>query len=349
MKKSYDVVIIGGGPSGISCALNLLLNGINNILVIEKYKFPRYKCCAGYITGKTKKAYEQLGLNIDKCNYSLIKDFNICYKLNIVQRIDNKFLYTNKNINRVELDNNFVKIAKEKGIEIKEESSITNHNIDKNEITINNKERVKYNYLIFADGTLGFGSRYQKTKNKNIAMQAIIKTNTKEKIDIHFGISKKGYGWISSYNKVTNIGLTDVYDNDINYIELFKNYAKSMNIKINDKDIKGAFTPIGIRKPIINNTIFYVGDALGACDPLTLSGLRYSLKSGEICAKAIAKNNNKIYYKYVLILRIKFSIMKIILKIFYLKPVLFIIFNIGSRYFGNFIAKMFNNFFINKK
>ena len=352
MKNRYNVIIIGAGPSGISAALNLLKNNISDILVIEKYTFPRYKCCAGYITGKTKKEYEKLGLNIDKCNYSLIKDFNIFYKNNHIQKINNKFLYTNKKINRIELDYNFVKIAKEKGIKIQENTSLTKHDINKNKIILNNKKSITYNYLIFADGTLGFGSRYQKQNkinNKNIAMQAIVKTDNKEKIDIHFGISKKGYGWISSYNGTTNIGLTDVYAKNINYFELFKNYARKNNIDIKDQDIKGAFTPIGIRNPIINKNIFYVGDALGACDPLTLSGLRYSLKSGEICAKAIAKNSNKIYIKYVNKLKVKFSLMKILLSLFYVKPVLFLTFNIGSKYFGNFIAKAFNDFFINKK
>lgn len=57
MKTKYKVVIIGCGPSGISTALNLINNGINDILIIEKYKIPRYKCCAGYITSKTKREY----------------------------------------------------------------------------------------------------------------------------------------------------------------------------------------------------------------------------------------------------------------------------------------------------
>lgn len=55
MNKKYDVIIIGAGPAGISAALNLQELGKKNILVIERYVFPRYKCCAGYITGKTKK------------------------------------------------------------------------------------------------------------------------------------------------------------------------------------------------------------------------------------------------------------------------------------------------------
>ena len=349
MDKHYEVIIIGAGPSGLGAALNLLKNGIKDILVIEQKEFPRYKCCAGYITNKTKKEYEQLGLNIDKCHYSLIKDFKIFYKYQEKQKIVNKFLFTNKNIDRVELDYEFFKLAKKKGIKIEENTHIIKHDINKNKIKTNSKETFTYDYLVFADGTTGYGSKYQKNKSKNIAMQLIEKTGRPDSIEIHFGITKHGYGWVSTYKGITNIGLTDVYNPKLNYNKTFTEYLRKLNIKANVKNLKGAFTPIGIRKPIINKNIFYVGDAVGACDPLTLSGLRYGLFTGKMCAKSIKKKNNRLYQRSILKLKIKFIIMKIILKIFYLKRILFLIFNIGCRFFHKLIAFIFNHFFINKK
>lgn len=348
-KNNYKVVIIGAGPSGISCGLNLIKQGIKDILIIDKSKFPRYKCCAGYITNKTKEAYELLGLDISKCHYSLIKDFNILYKYKKRQTIDNKFLYTNKVIDRVELDYNFFKLAKKKKINILEEVKILKHNETSNELELSNKETIKYDYLVFADGTTGYGSKYQTSKKKNIALQLIIEDDKKEKIDIHFGITKKGYGWVSSCNGYTNIGLTDVYDKNINYNKVFEQFLKELNIKADIKKLTGAFTPIGIRKPIINDNIFFIGDALGACDPLTLSGLRYGLKSGEKCAEAISKQNNKLFIKYTNSLKFKFIIMEFIQNIFYLKIILFCIFNIGCRFFSKIISYVFNNIFVSKK
>lgn len=349
MNKHYEVIIIGAGPSGLGAALYLLKNGIKDILVIEQKKFPRYKCCAGYITNKTKKEYESLGLNINKCHYCLIKDFSIFYKYQERQKIVNKFLFTNKNIDRVELDNEFFKLAKKKGLEIKENTHIINHNMSKNTIKTNNKEIFAYDYLVFADGTSGYGSKYQKIKRRNIAMQLIKKTNRKDSIEIHFGITPHGYGWVSTYKGLTNIGLTDVYNSKLNYNKIFKDYLKSLNIDENIKELRGTFTPIGTRKPIINNNIYYVGDAVGACDPLTLSGLKYSLMTAKACAKAISKRNNNIYKQSLLKLKIKFLFMQILLKIFYCKFILFLIFKIGCKFFHRLIAFAFNHFFINKK
>ena len=218
MNKKYDVIIIGAGPAGISAALNLQELGKKNILVIERYAFPRYKCCAGYITGKTKKEYARLGLDTDKVNYSLIRDFGIFYRSRKRQDIQNKFLYTNRYIDRVELDDAFFRLAKEKGIEIKENTAIKNHDADSCFLVTSDDESLAYDKLIFADGASGYGSRYKTDGLKNIAMQMVFDSDRQEEIQIHFGITQRGYGWVSSFGGKTNVGLTDVYETPLSII-----------------------------------------------------------------------------------------------------------------------------------
>ena len=47
--KQFDVVIIGGGPSGTSTGAMLVKNGYST-LIIDKHTFPRKKLCAGGVT-----------------------------------------------------------------------------------------------------------------------------------------------------------------------------------------------------------------------------------------------------------------------------------------------------------
>lgn len=180
-------------------------------------------------------------------------------------------------------------------------------------------------------------------------MQVTFPSSIPDSIAIHFGITPKGYAWISSYKGITNVGITDKYNPKLNYQEIFKAFLDKEHLKCHPHDIKGAFTPIGIRKGVIHNNIYYVGDSVGACDPLTLSGLRYGLNSAKICAKAIVKNRDILYKRYLLGLKIRFIIMQILAMIFYLKGVLFLIFNVGCRFFSKVISYVFNNFFVNKK
>ena len=349
-EKKYKVIIVGAGPAGLSCAINLKRQGIEDILVVDSHVFPRDKCCAGYVTSKTGKVYKSLGLDIEDCNYSLIEDFNILFRNAPRQRIKNIFLYTNRLINRVELDYGFFKVAKSEGIEIREDAAVTGVDREGKAVELSDGSVFPYDNLVFADGTTGYGSRLQPRKCKtNIAMQCIFDEEIPDKIDIHFGISKKGYGWVSSYKGTVNVGLTDVWNPDINYRDLYKDFLARVGIHKEPEGLYAAFTPMTVGGAVIDENIYYVGDALGACDPMTLSGLRYGLESGRKVAESISSKDNSIIKKYAAQLKRKFWFMRMMQRVFYLKPVSVLVFDVGCRFFGGFISLVFNNFFVNKK
>jgi flavin-dependent dehydrogenase len=47
--KTTDVLIVGGGPAGSSCAWRLNQRGVD-VLLLDAQDFPRQKLCAGWIT-----------------------------------------------------------------------------------------------------------------------------------------------------------------------------------------------------------------------------------------------------------------------------------------------------------
>lgn len=349
LNTHYQVIIVGAGPAGLATAMQLRARGITNVLVIEHKRFPRYKCCAGYITGKTRQAYSALGLDPDACHYSLIRDFNIFYRMARRQTIVNRFLYTNDKIDRVELDDAFFRLARDKGVEVREDTRISSHDMDANTVVLNDGTALSYDTLVFADGTTGFGSRYQHRTKKNIAMQRVFPDTRPDAIEIHFGVSKHGYAWVSSYQGITNVGLTDVFDPQTDYRALFADFLSRLGIEPDLTGLRAAFTPIGTGVPVLHGNVYFVGDAVGACDPLTLSGLRYGLKTGERCAEAIRAGNSAVYTRFIRGLGLRFRAMAALQKLFYRKWALGLVFNVGCRYFSPVIAFFFNHFFVNKK
>lgn len=72
----YDVVIVGAGPSGSSCAYNILSREPNlKVLLLDKCKFPRHKVCGGGIFPEVQNYLDfNLRENIDFiCNNHEIK------------------------------------------------------------------------------------------------------------------------------------------------------------------------------------------------------------------------------------------------------------------------------------
>lgn len=62
----YDILVVGGGPAGISTALHLCQFApelASRILVLEKACHPRPKVCAGGLTGDAEILLERLGLD----------------------------------------------------------------------------------------------------------------------------------------------------------------------------------------------------------------------------------------------------------------------------------------------
>ena len=52
-----DVIIVGAGPAGSSCANDLVRAGASVVLV-DRATFPRDKCCAGWLTPQAVQALD---------------------------------------------------------------------------------------------------------------------------------------------------------------------------------------------------------------------------------------------------------------------------------------------------
>lgn len=306
--KHYDVVIIGGGPSGISAGISLIKAGYN-CCILDKNSFPRNKLCGGLVT---QKSYELIN---EITNHEHIIDNSIIDKSNNVTIYNKNKKIVSSNINstlffidRNVFDNSMKEYYEAIGGLFFDNIKIKTINNKINNIILENDETIKYTYIIAADGALSM--LRNKIYNKKIHLGFCLEVNTTNNnkisqnhhsVSIYFNIIKNGYGWVFPSQQEEKIGFGNLYDKDFNYKKAFLEFVNKEKFNIeNINNIKGAFVPYGeyLKHPATTNILF-VGDAAGFVDPILGEGLYFSFLSGKLAADAIIQNRYNVEESYV--------------------------------------------------
>lgn len=62
MKKKYDVIVVGGGPAGLTASLHIARQDLA-VLLVEKKAYPHHKVCGEYVSNEVVPYLESLGVS----------------------------------------------------------------------------------------------------------------------------------------------------------------------------------------------------------------------------------------------------------------------------------------------
>lgn len=318
----YDIMIVGGGPAGISTWLHLHKYApelASRSVLIEKAVYPRDKLCGGGAGGWCRQVLKNLNVDLD-IPILTISDVEFIYE-------NDRFLLHQPNsfqmIQRLEFDYALAKTAISRGLNLHQNESFLDLNERDNKLIVKtNLDKYKIKTIVGADGALSLVRRKMKLKNKtNLAptLKVFVPANPKydheydeKKIVIDMNpikIGMQGYIWHvpTIKNGVPTIGhgLVDlrIYQNrpKVNLKEIFRQELRRRNIHIEQKKWRShpIRWPSTTDKFSKNNTLL-VGDAIGA-EPAFGGGIHFALSYGEIAAKSIInafENNDFTYSDY---------------------------------------------------
>jgi flavin-dependent dehydrogenase len=157
-----DIIIIGGGPSGLSTALHLAKDFPHlaaRILILEKARYPRPKLCAGGLVSDAEVILQRLGLDVSEVPHVDAGRIHFHFEskgLNI--RVPRR--HALRLIRRDEFDHWLAKKTESRGVELRQGVTVRNIHPDENGVTVETDQgEFRACVVVGADGSNGITRR----------------------------------------------------------------------------------------------------------------------------------------------------------------------------------------------
>jgi geranylgeranyl reductase family protein len=300
MKHVEDVLIVGGGPAGAYCALNLAKKDFKPTILDHSH--PREKPCGGGISPPVLKKFPFLEQFRSKGftfgNFRIIT----CIDTQVMTKsLENGFC-----ISRKCLDQGILEMAIQNGAKLVSEKVLNIQKKGKTWNVVTNKRIFSTKVLVGADGVNSIVRRKTigSISTKNLALTFGYFTNSLEKDDatIKFLAEIPGYIWAFPGKSYSNIGIGSglKYGNTLK--RLLNAFIDSYFPKIKIVSRYAAMLPSAsdpnfFRLSCASTNWILIGDAAGHVDPVSGAGILYALWGGELAAQAIESNNPKSFDK----------------------------------------------------
>ncbi|WP_336515345.1 NAD(P)/FAD-dependent oxidoreductase [Pollutibacter soli] len=314
MKKTSDVVIIGGGLAGLCLSIQLAVSGYE-VILLEKHEYPFHKVCGEYISMESWPFLTRLGLPLDQMNLPRINTVEISSPSGTL--IKHRLDLGGFGISRYELDFRLSQLAKMSGVRLFENTRVTGVEFHGNEFNI------KAGNEHFT-GKLCAGS-FGKRSNLDIKWNRPFIQKRHHGLNNYLGIKyhvrypvepgvialhnfQNGYCGISSIenDKACLCYLSSAinlqhHDNDIKKMEA-ELLSKNPHLRKIFSEAEILFKEPEVisqisfeKKSLVENHVLMIGDAAGMITPLCGNGMSMAMHGSKIAASLMHQFLQGIY------------------------------------------------------
>jgi menaquinone-9 beta-reductase len=292
-----DVLIVGGGPAGSSCAWGLRESGLDT-LVIDRCTFPRHKLCGGWIT---PLVLESLGITPEAYAPGRVLQAITGFRVSCMRERHVEIRYgqtISYGIRRCEFDEYLLRRC---GARIREGLPFTSIVRTSDGWIVNGE--IKARIVVGAGGHFCPISRFLGNKAScpsvvaqeiefGIDMaQAAGSGIIGELPELYFCRDIRGYGWCFRKQNVLNVGLGRIDNRGLStdFRSFLRFLKQGRHIDVPDKGILGhAYWLFGhSQHSILGDAILLIGDSAGLAYPESGEGIRPAIESGLMAAHTI--------------------------------------------------------------
>ena len=318
-----DVLIVGAGPAGSSCAWKLRNSGLTT-MILDKQIFPRDKICGGWITPPVLQELE-----IDPREYACGRVLQPLHGFRI-SRMDGREVETNYGkpisygIRRCEFDDFLLKRC---GAHVQEGKPLTGLERSGEHWIVNGQFKTRL--VVGAGGHFCPVARYRGANARSevsVAAQEIEFEMSEsqqnrcsirpELPELYFCPDMKGYGWCVRKKNFLNVGLGRLDSHALpmhvaDFIEFLNKKAK-VTFELPLAMAGHSYLLYGYsRRNLAGEGVLLIGDAAGLAYSQSGEGIRPAIESGLIAAKAIllvgASKDSKLFETYRSLLAKRFG------------------------------------------
>ena len=312
----YDVLILGAGPAGATCALRLRDSGLK-VLLLDKAVFPRDKICGDAVGGRSMKVLagicpeaaediralpEKTSSRRTRMDFGLKRSFEISWVLEAYC------------CRRVDFDNALLEGVKKYAPEIGIREGFLVNSLEKTDqaYVVGNKTSAQYfktRMLVACDGSQSFvaktlnGSKI-RLKDHAAAVRAYysnVKGMEAERTEI-FMLPQfaPGYLWVFPItDKISNVGFGMLSDsisrkkvNLKTQLQAFIQASPELRERFAGSEqlgkLEGFGLALGSHRPRMSGDHFLLaGDAASLVDPLSGDGISNAIISGRVAADTV--------------------------------------------------------------
>ncbi len=322
-ERVFDVVVVGGGPSGSAAAGRIASTGAS-VAVIEKKRYPREKTCGDGLTPRSVKALLDLDLDHQIAQYHRVRGlraYGAGRMLELEWPSHPKFPSYGAVVTRARLDNDIAEWAKKQGAVYYEETEALAPVRSDDGAIESIKVRPKHEdpfelssaYVIVADGSLSrFGRSLGNERSRRYPLGMAIRgyfdspRHDDDFIESHLDIrdaagrNLPGYGWVfpagdGSVNVGVGVLSTFKAWRDVNTSHLMEAFSHMVPEYWGidpeaSRSVKGGKLPMGMSvRPQSGPNWLVVGDAGGVINPFNGEGIAYALETAELACDVLGK------------------------------------------------------------